>query len=191
MNLVDLNPVPATAEMIVTYYNVTLDALRKRHLTRRLKRFESIKDRQRQFAEAKDELSIEAGFMMLAYVESLFRMDFVARLENRKWKDPLSAHFRKNHKASSPFYRYPLDDIFIGWRREGGTCDDEMENILRRLPQYFDYRNWVAHGRYWSYKEKDFLRRYNFDSLCILVDEIKKHFEGKFKKPSRIGFSPC
>lgn len=82
----------------------------------------------------------EAGFMLLSYVEALFRMDLVLRLENRKWNDPLSKYFRDNRKADRKIFQYPIDAILKGWKNDPDSTQD-MIDIARKLPQYFNYRH--------------------------------------------------
>jgi hypothetical protein len=170
------------------YYNDALSALESKFSRQHAAlKYSTASERESVLESARLELSIEAGFMLLAYVESLFRSDFVLRLENRKWKDPLTLYYKDTHNSSSRPYQYSLDDIFYGWRYKSQECDKNMGDILANLPQYFKYRNWIAHGRYWVFDEQNYIRRYKFDSICILVDAIHKCFGKKFKYSPRLG----
>ncbi len=60
----------------------------------------------------------------------------------------------------------------------------EMQDILRNLPQYFDFRNWMAHGRYWKYKESNYFNKYNYLQIQILNALIQKYFGPYLKKKS-------
>lgn len=188
MKLVNFNSEKASAEAIMDYYDAALSALKlKFERQHAVLKYSTASERENLFESARLELSIEAGFMLLAYVESLFRSDFVLRIENRKWKDSLTSYYRKTYNPSLRPYQYSLDSIFYGWRHESQECDKKMGDIIANLPQYFKYRNWIAHGRYWVFDEQNYIRRYKFDSLCILVDEIHTCFNGKFKCSPRLG----
>ena len=188
MKLLNFNSRKASSEAIINYYNNALSALElKFKQQHNIPEYLTASERENLLESVRIELSIEAGFMLLAYVESLFRSDFVLRVKNRKWKDPLTLYYRETYNPSSRPYQYPLDDIFRGWRYKSQECDKKMNDILATLPQYFKYRHWIAHGRYWVFNEQNYVRRYKFDSLCILVDEIHKCFRGKFKYSTRLG----
>lgn len=188
MKLVNFNFEKASAEAIMDYYNDTLSALESKFRQKNaVIKYSIAPERESLLESARLELSIEAGFMLLAYVESLFRSDFVLRIENRKWRDPLTLYYRKTYNPSLRPYQYSLESIFHGWRYESQECDKKMGDIIANLPQYFKYRNWIAHGRYWVFDEQNYIRRYNFDSICILVDAIHKCFGKKFKYSPRLG----
>lgn len=188
MKILKFNSDKISSEKIIHYYNSALSALdvKFRQPNDDL-RYLTDAERGALFDSARVELSIEAGFMLLAYVESLFRTDFVLRVENRKWKDPLTLYFRDTYNVATKPYKYGLEDIFYGWRYKSGRCDEQMDNIIANLPQYFKYRNWIAHGRYWIFDEENYIRRYNFDSICLLVGQIHKHFKDKLKHSNRMG----
>lgn len=130
----------------------------------------------------KQELSIEAGFALLAFIESLFRTDFVLRLESRKGRDHLTDYYKREHNMAQKPYKFGLDKIFEGWKVYYGNASKKMIDILNTLPQYYEYRNWIAHGRYWIYKEENYLKKYNYDHLQMLHSAIISEFGGKFKR---------
>ena len=188
MKLVKFNQQKISAEAIKHFYDDALSALKLKFKGQDdVSLYSTRAEREEQFKLARLELSIEAGFMLLAYVETLFRSDFILRIENRKWKDPLTICFRSMYKPSKRLYQYSLEDIFRAWRSASHGCDKNMVDILANLPQYFKYRNWIAHGRYWILDEQNYIRRYNFDSIWMLVGEINMRFGKKFKHSPRLG----
>ena len=141
--LVDFCAECVSPEQIHAYYEGSLKALQiKKRIGRKCK-YSSYSEREYAYDVAARELSIEAGFMLLSYVEALFRMDLMLRLENRKWKDPLSMFFRDNRKPDKKVFQYPMDTILEGWRKDSDSTKD-MIDIACNLPQYFNYRHWVA-----------------------------------------------
>lgn len=191
MKIVDFNPKLFSVDDICHYYDQTKGAICLKFDRLRNPDFESDFlglseleiDEEKRLLLA--ELSIESAFFLLAYIESLFRTDFVLRLESGKWQDQLTKSFKSLQRKSAPqrkIYTYSLvDDIFARWK-EYGASTKEMTDILNTLPQYFDFRNWVAHGRYWVYKENNYWRKYNYESILILLGKIESTFGSKFKR---------
>ncbi len=134
-------------------------------------------------SQEKTELSIETGFVLLAHIESLFRTDFVMRLESgNKWKDQLTQYFKSIYRRDTRPYQYGLDMIFEAWKTYEPSLTKEMLDILNNLPQYFEYRNWIAHGRYWMFKESNYIKKYNYTQIKILYYNILNEFGNRFKK---------
>ncbi len=136
-----------------------------------------------------DELSLRSSFFLLAYIESLFRTDFVLRLESNKkgYTDVLTKAYKNIYTPGHKPYTYSLTDvIFKEWRGYvvNKPNSKEMQDILRNLPQYFDFRNWMAHGRYWKYKESNYFNKYNYLQIQILNALIQKYFGPYLKKKS-------
>ena len=134
-----------------------------------------------------DELSLRSSFYMLAYIETLFRTDFILRIESNKkgYKDVITKDFKKIYNPARKPYTYSLvDDIFKIWRLHisNKSNSKEMSDILNTLPQYFDFRNWMAHGRYWIYNESNYMKKYNFPQIEILLAHIEKYFDQYLKK---------
>lgn len=187
MKLVDFWENKPTVEGIDNYYSQTLALIEKRFSTT------ENQDYNTEFAEYTEsevlemhkqqiiELSIESSLILLAYIESMFRTDLVKRLENRKLRDNLSKYFKSQHNPSRKVYQIGLDVIFEGWKFHYGNITNPMRDIINTLPQYFDYRNWVAHGRYWRFKESNYERKYSYNSIKMLLDRINVEFNGKLR----------
>lgn len=186
MKLVDFNVEKTTYEDIDKFYVTTYSSI-ETYFNRALNPnydscFKNMSDDEILNLEKtyKQELSIEAGFALLAYIESLFRTDFVLRLESNKKSDHLTAYYKREHNIAQKPYKFGLDKIFEGWKVHYGNVSKKMLDILNTLPQYYEYRNWIAHGRYWIYKEDNYLTKYNYDHLQMLHSEIVSEFGGKF-----------
>lgn len=145
---------------------------------------EAIEERKRKML---DELSLRSSFFLLAYIETLFRTDFVMRIESRNKgrKDELTRMYRNEYNPARKIFSYSLVDfIFEKWKlyANNQSHSKEMLDILRVLPQYFDFRNWMAHGRYWIYKEPTYRRKYNYIQIRILLGNIERYFGPFLKK---------
>lgn len=134
-----------------------------------------------------DELSLRSSFFLLAYIETLFRTDFLIRVESHKKgrKDELTKMYKNAFNPAKKVYSYSLTDfIFEKWKLYAMNLpySKEMLDILRNLPQYFDFRNWMAHGRYWMYKESNYMRKYNYRQILMLLGDINLYFGSYLKK---------
>ncbi len=134
-----------------------------------------------------DELSLRSSFFLLAYIETLFRTDFVLRVEshNKGRKDELTRMYKSEYNPAHKIFSYSLTDfIFEKWKLyvDNLLYSKEMIDILRNLPQYFDFRNWMAHGRYWVYRESNYMRKYNYLQIKILLGNIDRYFGPYLKK---------
>lgn len=138
-----------------------------------------------------DELSLRSSFYLLCYIESLFRMDFILRIESHRKgnNDALTKAFKSLYNPLKRPYTYSLvDDIFSNWKQYiiNKPNSKEMTDILNTLPQYFDFRNWIAHGRYWIFNESNYLRKYNFTQILILLGNLEAFF-GEYLKKKNYG----
>lgn len=88
----------------------------------------------------------EEHFMLsiLASMENFLQIDFQRRIKKRL-KDPVSQTFRSKKKK-----RIKLgEDIFSVWIKylSGSEGTD-----MKRIKGAFQYRHWLAHGKYWTWK---------------------------------------
>lgn len=86
-------------------------------------------------------------------------MDYLHRCQRKK-KDDLSRAFQEIYKQKGA--KAQLDeDIFETWKQvTSGTS-----RIIGDLRGAFRFRNWLAHGRYWTPK----FSRYEFSDIYILA----------------------
>jgi len=103
---------------------------------------------------------------ILATLEAAFRIDYLQRVYKRK-KDVLSKEFRALYKAKGT--RISLDEIFYVWTKHSNA----PKRLIGDLRGAFNYRHWLAHGRYWNPKLG---QRYDYDSIYRLADNIFKSF---------------
>ena len=117
----------------------------------------------------RDESLYEAGaasaMMVLASIEASFRSEFLRRCYARK-KDILSQELRKLYKHKGP--RVSLaDDLLQAWKKHGALT----ERLTGNIRSVFGYRNWLAHGRYYTPKLG---RAYDFADVYNLACEVEE-----------------
>jgi hypothetical protein len=92
------------------------------------------------------ETEYDASLALLAAIEAAFRFDFDYRRKKRL-KDSRSKEIRRLSKLPKRnSYEISINKIF-------GTLkiDQAVPNhTITLLNNYFKYRNWLAHGRYWN-----------------------------------------
>ena len=116
------------------------------------------------------ELSREASMAILAFVESLFRTDFIIRCELKK-SDKLSKRYRHTYNPAKRIYTYSYNDVVLdGWVQ----LYPEEKNLINELKEANNYRNWLAHGRYWQFKDNP--AKYKIEKIRDLAHRIQTAF---------------
>ena len=105
-----------------------------------------------------------SAMMMLAAIEARFRVDYLRRCSDRQ-KDPLSRELRQLHKVKGKRVLL-LDDLLDIWKRHG-TMNRQLAGDIRSA---FNYRNWLAHGRYYTPKLG---HNYDFESVYFLAQQVE------------------
>lgn len=164
--------IPANKYGIINYYEKTRNAISYKYETLQPEFFGMAES---EISEIKEnllnELSIESSFSLLTYIESCFRTDFIIRRNWRK-RDPLTVIYKKEFKPNQKIYQYPLvDGIFASWKQVYKDIDG-INDLFSRLIQAFDFRNWIAHGRYWHFKDN--INKYDFNSMLILCQLVEE-----------------
>lgn len=113
------------------------------------------------------ETEIRSSLALLTSLEALFRVDFTLRCRTRS-KDDLSRHFRSVERATGPRVRLE-EDILEGWK----VHFPEKAGLIGEIRSSFNYRNWIAHGRYWTPKLG---RKYDYFYLELLAVQIMSNF---------------
>ncbi len=125
-------------------------------------------------AELKDELRARlaevdrtSALSVLSALEAAFRIDYLQRCYAKK-KDGVSRAFRKiyQHKGPRPALE---EDILTVWRRESTT----PVRLIVALTEAFNYRHWLAHGRYWTPRLG---RKYDYESVYALAQTVLSSF---------------
>lgn len=189
MKLINFNPDKPTPEEIEDFYLQREEEINARFDTNINPRYNldyGLWTEEQIIAEQKrmlNELSVRSSFFLLAYIETLFRTDFTLRLETnngKRYQDNITKAYKELYVPGKRPFQYPLDDVIFKTWKENATSK-EMLDILNTLPQYFDFRNWMAHGRYFMIKEDNYLAKYNYQSVKMLLGKINQVFGKKFK----------
>ena len=110
-----------------------------------------------------NELEQSTSFLILSSLEAQFRMDYLKRCPKRK-KDGLSKAMRNIYQQKGN--RASLDDILDFWKQ----VYPEHKQVISSVISALQYRNWLAHGRYWDTK---FGRKYDYPFLYNLAEEVE------------------
>ena len=95
-------------------------------------------------SEMRNELENQVTLALVASIEASFRTDFEMR-SRKRLKDNASREFRKLARRYGARVRF--EDILDVWKRH--TDGSQVFGILTQL---LNYRDWLAHGRYWVHK---------------------------------------
>jgi hypothetical protein len=145
---------------IEAYYLTTKEALRSFYnKTNTYFTGYTIKELQAELDERINELDKSTAFTVLAAIEAHLRVDYIQRCQS-KGKDDLSRKFRdlykcKGNKASLS------EDILELWK--DNVC---RKTVVSELKSAFNFRHWLAHGRYWVAKLG---RKYDFNDVLTLA----------------------
>jgi len=90
-----------------------------------------------------EETDRRSVFFVLARLEAAFRVDYESRCR-KKLKDDLSRALRLVWKSRAENVHLD-DDIFEAWREHSSAS----RQLIGELRGAFNFRHWLAHGRYW------------------------------------------
>jgi hypothetical protein len=110
-----------------------------------------------------EETGLRSSLALLTWIESVFQLDYQYRCRKRL-RDDLSRAFRAISKRK-PNYVNLEKDIFDAWSMYASGALP----LIGELRAAFKFRNWLAHGRYWTPKLG---RKYDFESLYLLADAV-------------------
>ncbi len=115
-----------------------------------------------------EETDLRSAFFLLAALEAAFRIDYLYRCQ-KKMKDDLSRAFRAIYQKRKG--NASLDeDIFETWRENSSAPGPRLIGELRGA---FNFRHYLAHGRYW---EPKLGRKYDFNFIYSLADDVLSAF---------------
>ncbi|MBZ0255233.1 hypothetical protein K8I31_04180 [bacterium] len=132
---------------------------------------ELYEEREKRIREQEEFVSLS----ILAAIEARFRIDYEIRISKRL-KDPLSKEFRGLAKSVGNYPRFEKDILSI-WRRVGNTAASKLFTDLKKA---FQYRHWLAHGRYWNLKSSN----YDYHQIYSLADRVLMSLD--LKQPKKI-----
>lgn len=126
----------------------------------------TISELNNELKEHKLALDRMSALEILAFLEARFRIDYLIRCQERK-KDPLSRALRdiysiKGNKASL------ADDILSTWKEINPSHKATLDSFTKAL----DYRNWLAHGRYWEPKKNPHINKYDYLGINLIANNI-------------------
>jgi hypothetical protein len=111
-----------------------------------------------------NELEIDFCLNLLSSFEAVLRIDYAFRCQNRK-RDEVSRYFRNYYRNDG--LKVNFEEIILkGWK----IYFPNIKKDIDYLTNAFQYRHWIAHGRYWVYDKK----RYEFDDLYMTIERIIK-----------------
>lgn len=157
---------------IKNYYDSCLNAIDNYHSRTGNKDFTSCflgwkdKDIVAQSLKLKRELSSECSLMVVANIESLFRIDSYARIEFR-FKGKIHDNVKKLLLRKKSIGRVNIDDLIDVWKQEFL----HEAQLFRDLNLAFMFRNWFAHGRYWHLSDS-VEKHFDFTSVYLLRQSI-------------------
>ena len=117
----------------------------------------------RELSESLAELEMATALSIFSAIEAAFRIDYLQRCY-RKEKDSMSREFRRLHKKKG--VRVSLEDeIFDVWKRHALG----VNSIIGALRAAFNFRHWLAHGRYWvpRFQKYDYLAVYSLGETAL------------------------
>jgi hypothetical protein len=109
------------------------------------------------------ELDLSSSFSVLSSVEAAIRLDYLSRAYGR-WRDPLSKAMKALHDEKEN--RASVTDHLISLWRDHTTVS---RALLSEVIGAFNYRHWLAHGRYWTPKLG---RRYDYETIYEIAQEF-------------------
>ena len=108
---------------------------------------------------------------ILAAIEAWLRIDYLVRCQN-KMRDDFSRKLREIHNKKEDRARL-IDDIVSTWKAQHPEHKARLDNLGKAL----DYRNWLAHGRYWLPKKTPHVHSYDYLSVYTLASDILANME--------------
>lgn len=131
----------------------------------------SLEEINEELKDRKDTLDRMCSLELLASVEAKLRIDYLVRGRD-KLKDDFSRKIREIYDAKENRASL-VDDILYTWKKENPGQKARLDNFGKAL----DYRNWLAHGRYWMSKKHPHVNQYDYLSIYSLAVDILSNLE--------------
>ena len=122
---------------------------------------------QREMQDRLDEHDLTMSMSLLSALDAAFRIDYSIRCQ-RRMKGKLSRIFRDLHAAKGLRVSFRADILSV-WVRNSDISMAKIEELRNAI----DYRNWLAHGRYWVLSTRE---KYNYPDLYAMADAIISGF---------------
>lgn len=168
----------STIEQVEQYYNDSEESLNSYYSISPLNVLVSAKfigysidEINRELKERKETLNRMCSLELLAAIEAKLKIDYIVRGQD-KLKDDFSKKMRQvyNSKANRASL---VEDILFTWKQERPQHKTRLDNLGKAL----DYRNWLAHGRYWLPKKHPHINRYDYFSIYALATDILSNLD--------------
>jgi hypothetical protein len=131
----------------------------------------SIAEFDRELKARKEFLDRMCSLELLSSIEAHLRIDYLVRGQN-KLKDNFSRKIREIYTKKENMASL-VDDILLVWKKEKPEHKTRLDNLGKAL----DYRNWLAHGRYWKPKKHPHVKRYDYLTIYALATDILSNLE--------------
>ena len=116
-----------------------------------------------------EETDRRSAFFILTALEAAFQADYLRRCQE-KTKGDVSDAFRLIYRKRKQKARLD-DDIFQTWREKSSVPGPQL---ISRLRDAFNFRHWLAHGRY--YEPNLGRKKYDFNFVYSLADDVLNAF---------------
>lgn len=117
-----------------------------------------------------EELDLSSVFSLFSAIEAAFRIDCLQRISKKK-NDPLSRLFDKKYSKKN-LAKIGIKEIFSDW--EDHTKDQYTLTLISNLKDAFNYRNWLAHGRYWRRQKRQ--KKYDYAYTYNIAETVFSSF---------------
>lgn len=184
-----------TLDDIKSYYDKLLSSLEYKYSRTQNAEYEAMfpemseQEVARELAELKEELSMEGSFELLSFLEKEFRTDCYLRCVGR-FRDEMSKHFKQAYlEAKKVQYRIPLLDVIVNeWKRQKlneHPHDVDTLALFSGINDMFNFRNWMAHGRYWEFPYHP--GKHHFDAIWLMVNQVEDQLGPYFYRNIPVG----
>ena len=121
-----------------------------------------------------EELDLSSVFSLFSAIEAAFRIDCLQRILKKK-DDTLSRLFDKKYSKKKQD-QIGIKEIFSDWEDyiKDHTKDPNAISLISNLKDAFDYRNWLAHGRYWRHQTRQ--KKYDYAYTYNIAETVFSSF---------------
>lgn len=128
----------------------------------------TVKELEKEFEQEIEELNMSMSFTLLAAIEAHLRIDCINRCLNRKKKDMVTSSLKIHYSKFGNKIKLK-EHILNSWKPVLKST-----SIVPNIKDAWNYRDWLAHGRYWSHNLGR--KKYDFKYIKLLADEIYNDF---------------
>ena len=128
----------------------------------------------------KKELSHLCSMCVMAYLESLFRIDSFVRVKH-KCKGNITAEIKKLLKGKSSIPLVRFEDILDVWKAE----NMDKAELFREIKSHFMFRHWIAHGRYWKLDD-NIDTHFDFIDVFMLAQQVESQLGTEIRTQDKI-----